>query len=408
MKINDYFKTTFNLFFRDKSNIFNFLLIVISSLCLLGVFIFGENVKSYIDQMINRDFGFRTLVVSPIIEKDDLGFSDFKKVDNIESVYSDKYSSLTITSEYSGDKYDGYITLVYGGYNPNYVVDGQNEFKEKYEIICPTEFYPDSNSYDLFKIKRANIINGKSLLGKEITINYFGPNLNNDESGLLSEYKDYEDKLKVVGLYDNRKVMNNSNDCYTSYETMKEIADKKFVSEEDVYSSWNVVVDKIDNISKVNEELEKLGFSGISIQKYLDTDTILKINKTLDLLKYIIIFILIIFLIFILKKKINKDRNILGIFRNLGYKSSTINLLYLGASILNILTSFIVSIIISLILFIILKNTIFYSFSYVGFECLYNFKYVLYVFGIIFGVSFFCTIIYLFIFLRKSLISIIR
>ena len=98
MKISDYFKTIFKLFYRDKSNIFNFLLIIISSLCLLAVFIFGDNLKDYIDQMVNSNFDFRTLVVAPILEKDDLGFSDLKKVDNIDEFYSDKYSSLTISS----------------------------------------------------------------------------------------------------------------------------------------------------------------------------------------------------------------------------------------------------------------------------------------------------------------------
>lgn len=408
MKISDYFKTIFKLFYRDKSNIFNFLLIIISSLCLLAVFIFGDNLKDYIDQMVNSNFDFRTLVVAPILEKDDLGFSDLKKVDNIDEFYSDKYSSLTISSEYVGDRYDGYITLLSGGYNPNYVVDGQKEFKNNYEIICPTEFYPDSNSYDLFKIKKSNIINGKSLLGKEITVNYFGPNPDSNDDDLLSEYKDYEDKLKVVGLYDNRKVMNKNNYCYTSYETMKEIADKKFGSEEDNYSAWNVVVNKIDNISIVQEQLEKLGFSVVDIRTQLDDSTISNINKTLNILRYIIILILIVFLVFILKKKINKDKNILGIFRNLGYKSSTINLLYLGTSILNIITSYIVSIIISFLLFVILKNTIFYSFSYIGFECTYNYRYILSVFSIIFSVNFLCNVVYLLIFLKKSLISIIR
>ena len=225
---------------------------------------------------------------------------------------------------------------------------------------------------------------------------------------MLSEYKDYEDKLKVVGLYDNRKVMNKNNYCYTSYETMKEIADKKFGSEEDNYSAWNVVVNKIDNISIVQEQLEKLGFSVVDIRTQLDDSTISNINKTLNILRYIIILILIVFLVFILKKKINKDKNILGIFRNLGYKSSTINLLYLGTSILNIITSYIVSIIISFLLFVILKNTIFYSFSYIGFECTYNYRYILSVFSIIFSVNFLCNVVYLLIFLKKSLISIIR
>ncbi len=408
MKLNDYFKTTFILFFRDKSNIFNIILIAVTAIALLVIFIFKENFDIYVSKIVNSNYGFRTLTASALTDREDLGLDLIQKVDNIENVYNSKYDSITINSNYQNDKYDGYITLQYGGYNSNNVVKGKNKFsKNKNELICPINFYPDSNSYDAFKIKKENIINGEDLLGKEITLSYMGIN-DEPNDKLMDDYKLYEEKFEVIGLYDNSRVMNTNNQCYISFDSIKRIGDNKFGEDSNIYYGWSVVVDDINNVQQVKEKLENLGFSDVNIQSFLYDDTIQSVNKTLSIVKYVIIASQIAIIIFLMRKKVSKDSKNIGIFRNLGYRNNTIKLIYLGISVLNIIVSLVLGILFSFILFIILKNTIFLSFSYTGLDILYNYVHIFKVIGIIFISNFLCTILYFCLFLRKSLISVLK
>ena len=136
---------------------------------------------------------------------------------------------------------------------------------------------------------------------------------------------------------------------------MIEIIDTGTVINDGVYG-FTLVVDDIENVKKVQTDLEKLKFN-YSIKIEYDT-TLLKniVNITNAVIISIVIIMLLININF-LKKNIIRNYNDIGILFTIGYSTKFVSLTYLIQLLANNIISYTVAIILSMLSLNIIKMT---------------------------------------------------
>lgn len=109
------------------------------------------------------------------------------------------------------------------------------------------------------------------MIGTSFDVNYYSYSESNNK---YIPDKTYSKTFKIIGLYNNEDLMLPSNNCFISPKDMIEIIDTGTVINDGVYG-FTLVVDDIENVKKVQADLEKLKFN-YSIKIEYDT-TLLKI-----------------------------------------------------------------------------------------------------------------------------------
>ncbi|CDF10715.1 putative uncharacterized protein [Mycoplasma sp. CAG:776] len=190
---------------------------------------------------------------------------------------------------------------------------------EKYDMICPTKFYPHEtfNENDFIK----------NIIGREVTIN--------------------GNTFKIVGTYKNTEVGNSLSDCYISEEAFTELPNSQI-------DYLRIRVDNTKNNQYVASELNKLGIK-VSNPKY---------PNAYEGFEYISLFItlLILFISFyiiynFIKKKIRYRLTTYSILKVSGYKNKEIYKIDLLENIILATICFILS----TICFIIIYNLVIYN-----------------------------------------------
>ena len=126
-----------------------------------------------------------------------------------------------------------------------------------------------------------------------------------------------------MGLYDNKLVMNNNNQCYITPKDMIEFSNSlnpQINDDETDGVILNIVVDKAKNLNKVKNEVKSLGY-------YVSDDTNMAFDEkqinTLALLAFSFFIIIIGTILFMyvsyLHKKAKSESKLLGILRSCGY-----------------------------------------------------------------------------------------
>ena len=135
----------------------------------------------------------------------------------------------------------------------------------------------------------------------------------------------------------------------------------------EIIGSYNVVVDKESNVEKVRKEITNLGIEVGETNGSIDKKVLKPIILVAKLL-FAIIFITVCILLFnYINKRIKDEKKYFGILRAGGYNKKEIITKEIITSNFLVAISFIFSFIIYNILFIILNNTLFKMFSYMGF-----------------------------------------
>lgn len=206
------------------------------------------------------------------------------------------------------------------------IKDGKH-LTEKYEMICPAKFYP----YETFEtFNKKNLIKGKNIIGKEITI--------------------YGNNFQIVGTYSNTEIGSSLNDCYISQEAFTELPN----SEADYLI---IRVDDTKNNDCVAKELNKLGIE-VSNPNY---------PNAYEGFEYISLFItlLILFISFyiiynFIKKKIGYRMTTYNILKASGYKNKEIYKMDLLENLILCTICFILA----TIFFLIIYNLTIYNISF--------------------------------------------
>ena len=328
-----------------------------------------RTIFNYKNNLVNKNYEYRTLTIN---QKEENINDDILKVGSIENVTfvgSTKYlnGSIVKVKDFDVDDLKGSIKIfpLISGRNIKSSYD-ENTLEEG-KIICPKKFYPhslalssDADNFDM-GIVYSNVLNGSDYIGKKVDIK--------------SESGEQNYQFEIVGTYNQNESLNSINTCLVSIKDYDKLAspysgigygvDNEGNEIEDYYEyeGLMVLVDKLDNISKVKSKLIELGYN---VENYFVLD-----NQSIFIYIYIPLLICLIVLIvciniiynFIVKKTKEKLR-VYGIQSAVGFENKLILNLDIWENIIVYGISFIFSFVIYYIVLQILIRTLLYEFVY--------------------------------------------
>lgn len=391
MTANHYFKNIIIKIYRDNNNIYFMVILIIATILLISSLTFKNNMNDYIEEFINKNIGFRTLSASPKSEIESVSENELLNIEHIVDAYNSVYNYVLVDSEFKNEELNGKIKIKYLEKSAIlYTLKGQY-FKEndRKVAIIPKEFYPDSSVYN-FELNEGNVIDGESLIGQDITITYYtrkieGFNVVNDEKKT--------EIFTIVGVYDNKENMNFNNEIYVPLDDIKEIVENKIPQNDnsDISTfqisdySINIVIDKLENVRYVMNRLDEMGFENIETTMEMDEEMVNTIKFSCYILSAMSILVIIFIMILYIKKKIIRESNFIGILRTCGYTKSDVKIQYVIEILVTGIITYATGCILSIIIYMILKNTIFSSFIYIGYNIrLYLVDFAITFIGIVF------------------------
>lgn len=364
MSMKDYLHTVITNILRNKKNISYIVVLLICTVLSLGVFIFKDNLQMSNDILINNNIGYRTMNIYPKTDKEDFGQNELLSIEHVVGAYSSQYHKVVVDTNLKDKDMDGIIELQYAtGKTLPTIIDGRTFEKGETNVaICPVNFYPDSKT--ILNIDDNRIINGKDLLDKEITIEYFSHNL--DEEWTATPKDKYEEKYKIIGLYNNEQVMNYNNQCFVPSQDIIRIIDTMNLDDDMTIFGINVIVDNLENVESVAKKAEELGFKNIFLVNEINFSLIQFINIAFIITLSIVLFTVILISTSYIKKKIISEEKNIGVLRAIGYSKKVIkNVCLFEVIIINTIV-FIIGLILCNIVFLNLKDSTYNTFKYLG------------------------------------------
>lgn len=324
---------------------------------------------NYKNNLINKNYEYRTLTIN---QKEKNINDDILKVGSIENVAfvgSTKYlnGSIVKVKDFDVDDLKGSIQIFPLIPGRNIKSNFDENTLEEGKIICPKKFYPhslalssDDDNFDM-GIVYSKVLNGSDYIGKKVDIK--------------SESGEQNYQFEIVGPYNQNESLNSINTCLVNIKDYDKLASPYSGMYEDVdiygneikeyfeYEGLMVLVDKLDNISKVKSKLIELGYN---VENYFVLD-----NQSIFIYIYIPLLICLIVLIvciniiynFIVKKTKEKLR-VYGIQSAVGFDNKLILNLDIWENIVVYGISFIFSFVIYYIVLQILVRTLLYEFVY--------------------------------------------
>lgn len=324
---------------------------------------------NYKNNLINKNYEYRTLTIN---QKEENINDDILKVGSIENVAfvgSTKYlnGSIVKVKDFDTDDLRGSIQIfpLISGRNIKSSYD-ENTLEEG-KIICPKKFYPhslalssDADNFDM-GIVYSKVLNGSDYIGKKVDIK--------------SESGEQNYQFEIVGTYNQNESLNSINTCLVNIKDYDKLAspysgigygvdnEGNEIVDYYEYEGLMVLVDKLDNISKVKSKLIELGYN---VENYFVLD-----NQSIFIYIYIPLLICLIVLIvciniiynFIVKKTKEKLK-VYGIQSAVGFDNKLILNLDIWENIIVYGISFIFSFVIYYIVLQILVRTLLYEFVY--------------------------------------------
>ena len=324
---------------------------------------------NYKNNLINKNYEYRTLTIN---QKEDNINDDISKVSSIENVAfvgSTKYlnGSIVKVKDFDTDDLRGSIQIfpLISGRNIKSSYD-ENTLEEG-KIICPKKFYPhslalssDADNFDM-GIVYSKVLNGSDYIGKKVDIK--------------SESGEQNYQFEIVGTYNQNESLNSINTCLVNIKDYDKLAspysgigygvdnEGDEIVDYYEYEGLMVLVDKLDNLSKVKSKLIELGYN---VENYFVLD-----NQSIFIYIYIPLLICLIVLIvciniiynFIVKKTKEKLK-VYGIQSVVGFDNKLILNLDIWENIIVYGISFILSFVIYYIVLQILVRTLLDEFVY--------------------------------------------
>ena len=374
MKTKFYLKNLSVKILRDRNNIFFILLLVISTIMLIGSMTFKNNIDYYIEENINKNIKFRTIQVSNKKDKSDFGKNELLNIEHVQDVYNSLYGTFSIDSDFASEKLNGKITPMYlpKSTTIHSLVGSKFDENDKEVAIIPRNFYPDSSVYN-FKIDEKNIIDGESLIGKKFTVTYYTKKFENMR---VIDDKKITKTFTIIGVYDNKEMMNFNNEIFIPEKDLNEISRARtpqndnpdiIISQFDDYG-FNVVVDNLQNIENVTETIYKHNFLNVDSKTEIDKTTVDQIKFSCYIISTTSIIVIILIIFLYIKKKAINESTFIGIYRASGYTKKDIKTLYIFETLITCICTYILGAILSIVMCFIFKNTIFRAITYVGYD----------------------------------------
>ena len=324
---------------------------------------------NYKNNLINKNYEYRTLTINQNEDNINDDISKVSSIENVAFVGSTKYlnGSIVKVKDFDVDDLRGSIQIfpLISGRNIKSSYD-ENTLEEG-KIICPKKFYPhslalssDADNFDM-GIVYSKVLNGSDYIGKKVDIK--------------SESGEQNYQFEIVGTYNQNESLNSINTCLVNIKDYDKLAspysgigygvdnEGNEIVDYYEYEGLMVLVDKLDNLSKVKSKLIELGYN---VENYfvLDNQSIF-IYIYIPLLICLIVLIVCISIIYnFIVKKTKEKLKVYGIQSVVGFDNKLILNLDIWENIIVYGISFIFSFVIYYIVLQILIRTLLYEFVY--------------------------------------------
>ena len=324
---------------------------------------------NYKNNLINKNYEYRTLTINQNEDNINDDISKVSSIENVAFVGSTKYlnGSIVKVKDFDVDDLRGSIQIfpLISGRNIKSSYD-ENTLEEG-KIICPKKFYPhslalssDADNFDM-GIVYSKVLNGSDYIGKKVDIK--------------SESGEQNYQFEIVGTYNQNESLNSINTCLVNIKDYDKLAspysgigygvdnEGDEIVDYYEYEGLMVLVDKLDNLSKVKSKLIELGYN---VENYfvLDNQSIF-IYIYIPLLICLIVLIVCISIIYnFIVKKTKEKLKVYGIQSAVGFDNKLILNLDIWENIIVYGISFILSFVIYYIVLQILVRTLLDEFVY--------------------------------------------
>ena len=192
-------------------------------------------------------------------------------------------------------------------------------------------------------------------------------NFDSDNNNLVTG-KEYNEDYEIIGLYDNKQIMNLNNQCYIMSDDIISIIDKVNPNNDMEFNNTNfyVLIDSVDNIDYVMNKIKNKNFINVYQKNSIDENLVDMVDISYIALITIVILTIIILDLAYVKKIIINDSHIIGLLRAIGYDKKTLKKMYFIEFLIINIIAYLISIFLLIILFSILKTSVLSNMAYIG------------------------------------------
>ncbi|GKX66708.1 ABC transporter permease [Inconstantimicrobium mannanitabidum] len=330
MKFKYVLKLSFsNLSRRKVKTIISILLMTVALTIFILTLSFSSSLNQYFNSNLENNVGCRSLFV----DYDYKLYSEAKIID-IVSKYQHVSAAIPqgdLGQQISADQFVGQFQIpnigsnngeimIKGGNNKTVpkIIAGRNFKDDETNVaIVPDKFIPDSRIESAKGIKADSILDGKSLLGKEVIGKY---NSNNSS-------KTY--KFTIVGVFDTDKSNENGDIFYVPYKDIDIIYRAQNESINNTTEGGypiEIVVDNYKNVDAVMNELYKNNMVP-SVKVRLNTQLPLYINLLGGGLSVVIFIVVLINIAMTTINSIKDRTSEIGMLKAIGYRNKIVLLM---------------------------------------------------------------------------------
>lgn len=365
-----------NLKRRKKSLYINIIIMTISLFLLLLIITFSTSVDRYLNKYLFNTLNYRTLNINIFkyqLENIDILEKIAREDDRIIDIFKENYGAYVKISnldelklQNNKDKYFGYVSLIpYTKSNKDFIIKGYTiKNNDKNIGIIPKKFYPGSFNGGFWR-EDINYIDGESLMGKTVTIEYYARDYSTEEMKVI---KTFTYTFKVVGVYD---ILANEN---APYDVLIPINDVEHIIRdlntnnlglaETFNIDYSIVVDDQKNVSDVIAKLVKNGLMGMPKSQLGPFGNISKaIIQSGIIISVVILFIGLIQITLSVLKTIKERVGEIGLLKAIGYQNHQLLIIQVSEMVIIGIISFCLSVILYSIVMVIINKTIYNNFS---------------------------------------------
>lgn len=354
MFIKDYFSLSKKIIKKElkKSKKNTIILLLIMFILIFNLFI-SVSIDKSVDSYTSR-VSFRTLfVISGESVSETEMVDELSKIDYVKKVLSNnQYRTGVDVLDNKDNNTDHSVFLQAGemGMSPEVVYGKNLNSSANKELVCPTKIIFDSDIDTNFSLGKSDIIDGKELLDKTITLQYYTYDYSDSVPKVTDTIKE---DFTIVGLFDG-ELNNDYNVCYThsdNIEKINNIVRENIEDDGSGYASMVVIVDDLNNVSQVVKMITDKGhLASVSFKMNPFITFINMVCKIMNIVLLVSLFIIIGVFVFKYRKENSKDEHL---FKTLGFTKKDIFLLYFIKNVMEILYVFLISIVLISLLYLI-------------------------------------------------------
>lgn len=332
MKNYNFIKLILNNFKRNKENLIFIAIVLILNLVIIIGLSYYLSIIRFWEDWTKKAYDFNMIIIPPI---SDSTKSELLNNKHVRDVFSyPEYQTYGIFTDFKTSTYNGEVQLIGTIPNTKKILYGSDlSLDNDNEMICPSNFFPDSSiyigNYNAFKN-----IDLRPYLNKNINIDYVG-------------LKDSKISLKLVGIFDGSYDYSYPNFCYTSHSTLKNL---NSVYQPDLKGDDFGVFVLLDDISNAKEVLNEYNISSYTVVKRIKTEEGDKLIQIIAIISLVLLLIIFIICYLINSRRIVKNYRNIGLLKVCGYSKKDINKIFYFENIICLFISFVIGIIVSCII----------------------------------------------------------